>query len=67
MSVMIKNLTNLEIDINNLTEAWEPSQSLRPQQALILKVSYLVICLLGLVINLLLLTIIVGRSSLSMD
>ena len=62
MSVIIKNLTNLTIDISNLTGAWEPSQSLKPHLALILKVSYLTVCLLGLVTNLLLLTIIVGMS-----
>ena len=61
MSVLIKNLTDLEIDINNLTGAWEPTQSLQPDLALVLKVSYLTVCVLGLGINLLLLTIIVGR------
>ena len=65
MSVIIENLTNMNIDINNLTGALEPSQTLQPHHALILKVSYLTICVLGLGINLLLLTIIVGRFSLN--
>ena len=66
MSVLIKNLTDLEIDINNLTGAWEPTQSLQPDLALVLKVSYLTVCVLGLGINLLLLTIIVGRLGVEM-
>ena len=45
-----------------MTGALEPATSLEPHLALILKVSYLTVCLLGLGINLLLLTIIVGRS-----
>ena len=45
---------------NNLTADWESSQALDPQLGLILKVSYLTVCILGLIVNILLLAIIIG-------
>ena len=44
----------------NLTADWESSQALHPRLGLILKVSYFTVCILGLIINILLLALIVG-------
>ena len=51
------------IDIKNLTDVGgsRVEEVLDPMQGLVLKSSYLVVCILGLVINMILLGVIIGE------
>ena len=51
------------IDIKNLTDVGgsRAEEVLDPMQGLVLKSSYLVVCILGLVINMILLGVIIGE------